>query len=360
MAESVEVLVVGAGLIGLATARELHQRGRRVVVVEAERAGQGASWAGAGMLGLGEIPAAAPLRALAAASAALYPEFARAVSAETGLSLDYATTGTLALAGSVPAATLSAATPRLPPAELSRLEPSLSPAAAAGGGVYLPDHRLDNRQLVAALLAAARRHGVPVLEHCRVEALARDGEGFRARAGAVELRARNLIITAGAWASALHPRLAPVRPRKGQLIALRAGLGLTHTLLSKDVYLVPRGDGRVIVGSTLEDVGFDARLDPAVAARLRAAAERLVPVLRAAELIEHWCGFRPGTSDDLPIIGRLEAGLWVGVGHFRDGILLTPITAEVLADAVTGRTPRLDLAPFRPERFAPRASALPA
>lgn len=333
-----DVLVIGAGLIGLAIARELHDRGLRVLILERGGAGQEASWAGAGMLAAEQMSADAPLRPLARASAAIYAEFCRALEAETGCHVDYRPIGTkLAIApgnGGGP-----------------------SPSAGRNDDQILSDHCVDNRLLVTALRASILRRAprLRLLENTPVTGVTPDGGAWTVSGPAGRWTSAHVLNASGAWAAAIAGAAVPARPRKGQLLAVQGPPGLLpRILVGEGVYLVPRSDGRIVIGATLEDNGFDKTVIPAIIARLRARAEALLPAIAGLPEIERWAGLRPGTPDDLPYLGALGPGLWVATGHFRDGILLTPITAQLIADLVTARplsaTGCLDLSAFSPTR----------
>jgi glycine oxidase len=166
--------------------------------------------------------------------------------------------------------------------------------------------------------------------------------------------AAKVVNCAGAWSGQIAPYAFPARPVKGQMVCLvSASRMLKHVIRSPEVYVIPRSDGRIIVGTTVEEVGFDKRTDVAAIQRLRAAAIAMVPELRNAKILEDWAGLRPGTPDGLPILGATgTSGYYVATGHFRDGILLAPITSQVMTAVIEGKNPEHDLAPFSPARFS--------
>lgn len=347
-----DVIVIGAGLIGMSIARELHRRGVAVEVYEQGKMGCEASWAGAGMLSAVQVEMTSPLRPLALASARLYASFVRQLREESGLPIEFRENGTLVVAH------LAEALPeyeRLDPARVAEVEPGLH----TGEPVWqVPDGSVDNRQLVQAMIASLRNSGVPVHEHCGVRAIHRDGAGLLLSTDAGWRRTSLAINAAGAWASTFEaPAPAPVRPRKGQMICVRVKPGAIRNVLVSHLdghfYVVPRADGRVLIGSTLEDVGFHRRPEPHVLQDLQSRAEALVPALRGAEVVEYWTGLRPGSQDLLPLLGPTEIpGYWMANGHFRDGILLTPVTARLMADwIIQGEVGDLDMTPFLPTRF---------
>lgn len=358
-----DAIVVGAGLIGLALARELHRHGLRVRIFDADMAGHGASWAGAGMLA-GHQLAHPALRRLGVASGRLYRTWAPELEREVGMKVGYRPSGTLYLTTNdrpLPKVDLDGWV-RCGSAEVQPREPELQlggSAAAVETWRIDADHSIDNRLLGQALVAAVRARGIELREGDRVEAIqapAEPGGKLTVIAGGERFHAPVVINAAGAWSGQIEaPYSIPVRPRKGQMIRLRSEVALRYVIEAPGVYLVPRGGGRVLVGATLEDVGFDGEVSPDTARELQRRAAKWVPKLADAELEETWIGYRPCSSDSMPILGPTHCpGYWLATAHFRDGILLTPITAKMIAKAVvTGRmTTALDWTPFLPQRFA--------
>ena len=348
---SADVIVIGAGLVGLSLARELDRQGLHPLILEAGEPGRGASWAGAGMLSAYQLREP-ELRPLGIASARLYPTWIAELERETGLNAGYRPSGTLVLApqwleGWEPATD-----------DLAELEPELRPGDATVWRVA-GDHSVDNRALVAALLASLSGRGLPLHTGVNVESIAAANGGFTVTTapGAQQksYRAPVVVNCAGAWAGRIAaPFAAPVRPRKGQMIALHTTHALRHVIYAPGVYLVPRAGGRLVVGATLEDCGFDPGVPEATARGLQQRAAALVPALAAAELESTWIGYRPCAPDGLPLLGPTPVpGYWLATAHFRDGILLAPITAKIVASALAKGhlTTALDLTPFRPERF---------
>ncbi|WP_433494300.1 glycine oxidase ThiO [Micromonospora sp. CA-248089] len=350
-----EVAVVGGGPIGWAIAWRCAQRGLRVVVHD-DRPGSGASSVAAGMLSpvaeayFGEHE----LTALLVESAARWPGFAAELTEASGVDIGYSTEGTLVVG--LTADDLAEAkrlwsyqqglglpiTP-LRPSELRGREPALAPRVR-GGAVAPGDHQVDPRRLVAALRTAAERAGVE-LRPARVGALS-------------EVDARVTVVAAGCGAAALTG--LPVRPVKGQVLRLRAPgdgpPGFRHVIRgyadSESVYLVPRDSGEVVVGATVEERADTAVTAGGVLTLLRAAAE-LVPELVEYELVEAVAGLRPGTPDNAPIIGPLPGrpGVAAATGHHRHGIVLTPVTADLVTELIVTGEPDSALAPFTPDRF---------
>jgi glycine oxidase len=364
--------VVGGGVIGLGIAWRAAQAGLRVTVVD-QAPGRGASWAAAGMLApVTEVHyGERPLLGLNLAAAARWPSFAAEVEEAAGRPVGYRPAGTLAVARD---ADDNAAledlyrfqlrcgleVQRLRSRECRQLEPGLAPSIR-GGVLAAGDHQVDNRALVEALLVACSRAGVRMVTG-RVAELAVEGdrvtgvvlgEGGRLPAGAV-------VLAAGCWSGEIGglaaEALVPVRPVKGQLLYLRGPAGqplCQRNVRGLEVYVVPRGDGRVVVGATVEEQGFDTRATAGAVHDLLRAALELLPDVAELELLETVVGLRPGSPDNAPMLGPAgPEGLVVATGHYRNGILLTPVTADAVAQLLaTGRVPEL-IAPFAPGRFA--------
>jgi glycine oxidase len=360
--------VAGGGVIGCAVALELARRGAGVTVVERGTPGRAATWAAAGMLS--PLGPPGPFRDLAAAAFARYPTFVERLTTDTGIDLDYAVAGKLHVAFDAEdldalhelantGATFGARV--VGAADAQALEPSLHPDVV-GGLLVASDGRVDNRRLGEAAHYAARASGVMFITGSVREVRAeRRGErisGVRLEDGTV-LPAGSVVISAGAWSGTIHglPYPLPVRPVRGQMLAIATvapdAPRLDRTIESARCYLVPRKDGRLLVGATVEETGFQPGPTLAGIAQLAAAAAEAVPALVDLPLLETWSGFRPGTADTYPIIGEDPElpGLFYATGHYRNGILLAPVTAEVIADLVTGTPPAMDVRAFGRERF---------
>ncbi|HEY8369121.1 MAG TPA: glycine oxidase ThiO [Thermodesulfobacteriota bacterium] len=365
-----DVVIAGAGIIGSALALELADAGRRVTVVDRAEPGAGASSAAAGMLvPQGETAAAGPFLDLARASLPLFEPLAARLRDRTGVDVELRQPGLLRVAldeGEAAHLAETAARRRadgddarwLDAAEARRLEPALSPRVL--GALHDPTPwQVDNERLTRALADLARDRGVEFRLGAAVTGLSREGErvtGLETEAG--PLPAGVTVLAAGAWSARLAATLGlvvPVRPVKGQMIETRLPVGRLHALVwTADAYLVPRAAGRVLVGATVEEAGFDTRVTLGAVASLARAACDGVPALADAGVVRAWAGLRPGTPDGLPILGAVPglSGLVLATGHFRNGILLAPITARLLADLILdGRTSPL-LAPFTLARFA--------
>jgi glycine oxidase len=375
----IRVIIVGAGIMGLGIAWRLGQRGARVTVFDAATAGGGASHAAAGMLAIcaEAEPGEEALVALGRTSQAQWPSFAAELQALTGEVVDLRREGTLLVALTaddqarichhlefqkglgLPVEWISAA-------ETRRREPHL--AAQLAGAVTSPeDHQVDNRKVVAALRVASLRAGAVMHEHRGVERiLIREHRaiGVRLRDG-TEVLSDAVVLAAGAWSRSLEGLPAglrpPVRPVKGQLIALRmdpqAPL-IRHVIRTPNVYMVPRLDGRLILGATSEEKGFDRTLTAGGMLALLEAAWRLVPAIEELPIDEMWVGHRPGSRDDAPILGATPVeGLVYATGHSRNGILLTPVTVDAIARLVLDGTVDPAIRPFGVERFIPARAA---
>jgi glycine oxidase len=373
------IVVIGAGVIGLAVAWRLAQRGAAVTVLDQGAAGMGASHAAAGMLAIcaEAEPGEERLVALGRASQALWPPFAREVEAASGLAVDLRGEGTVVVALTADdqarlnhrlefQKSLGLPVEWISGSEARRREPHLAPGLA--GAVLSPeDHQVDNRKLVAALHVAATGAGAAIREHQAVaRILVAGGRAIGvALADGRELRADHVVLAAGAWSrriEGLFPEgRPPVRPVKGQMIALRMDPDaplVTHVLWAPGAYLVPRNDGRLIVGATVEEKGFDATLTAGGTLALLEAAWRALPGIEELPIDDMWVGHRPGSRDDAPILGPGPVeGLTYATGHYRNGILLTPVTADAIARLVLDGDIDPVIAPFGMERFRPALAA---
>ncbi len=350
-----DAIIVGAGIIGLSLARELNKHGLRVLVVEKGEPGREASWAAGGMLVDHADETRPELRELATASAGMYPEFVHEIEDESGLKIDLRSVGTIVLsrsetAGQSPAATQAYLLPR----PLTELEPALRPDGSTA--LFLQERCVDPRDLTGAAIAAARHRGIDFSSGDRVvEVEVSNGKACGIRTNKTQFAGRMVVNCAGAWAGQIGPHPFPTRPVKGQMlcVVMPAKELVRHVVRTPEVYLIPRSDGRMLIGATAEEAGFDKQTVPETIQRLRKAAIDLVPRLADARTLEAWAGLRPGTPDGLPILGATPTpGYFVATGHFRDGILLAPVTAKMMARVVTGQTPRIDVSRFSAARFA--------
>ena len=368
-------MIIGAGVIGLGIAWRLAQAGCSVTLYDRAEAGRGASWAAAGMLAAAveTEPGEEELLVLTLASQRMWPSFARELEAVSDISVGYRDEGTIVVALTRDDAehlrhicdfqkSLGLELQWLSGAEARRREPHLRPGIPAA--VWSPrDHQVENRWLTQGLGEAARRAGVVLREHVPVREV--EVAGGRARAVLTDHGrdpADVVILAAGAWSRDIagipSAHLPPVRPIKGQMLALRMDPSaplLRHVVWAPRSYLVPRRDGRLVVGGTVEERGFDDTLTAGGLLALLEGAWRAVPAIEELPIAETWVGFRPGSRDDAPMLGPSGIdGLIVATGHHRNGILLTPITVEtVSAYVLTGRLPEI-VEPFTPERFSRR------
>jgi len=362
-----DVAVAGGGVIGGAIALEVSRAGMRVGVFDRQQPGQEASWASAGILSPApESPAMIAMVPLGKMSLALYPEFVVQVEEISGMNMGFRSKGTLeALFSGDAKAELSTiialhhglglkAEP-LRAADARKLEPALSEDVEAA--VLRPDERsVDNRILTSAVLEAARRSGAEIFADNGVKAIWREGQRC---AGLIlqneKVEATWTIIAAGCFSAAIDgiAAYAPLRPAKGQMVALRAeDVEIERVLWDEHIYLVPRNDGRILAGATVEYTGFDKRTTAGGIEKILSAAIELAPGLANARIEETWAGLRPDTPDHLPILGPTDMdGLLMATGHFRSGILLTPITARLIREWITEQSVSVDWDRFSPLRF---------
>lgn len=344
-----DVIIIGGGIIGCSLAIALRKKGLRILIVERGEPGQEASHAAAGMLA--DFPLELPilLKEIATASARMYPEFVHELQDESGINVDLRDVGTLQL---FPPDFHHPILEELPlPAALSDLESSL--AINNKQAFFLQERSVDPRALVSAAVRAAKHRQVDIASGtCVVEILIADGKTTGIKTDKTSYQAPIVVNCAGAWTSQIGPLKIPAKPVKGQLFSVVGGPVLRHVVRAPGVYLVPRTDGRLLIGATLENAGFDKRTNPETIQQLRAAALQLVPRLTEARILEAWAGLRPGSPDDLPILGATQIpGYFVATGHYRDGILLAPITAQLMAQLITGESHMHDISAFSPLRF---------
>jgi len=355
-----DAIVVGAGIIGLSLAIELRKGGMSVLIVEKGEPGREASHAAGGMLADFPLELLPALHQLAAASARMYPEFVHELEDESGLKIDLRSQGTLLLL-SHQDRDLEKSYPL--PASLLELEPALQVSGRVADRVanivplFLKERCVDPRDLTTAAIAAAKHRGIDFSSGDEVLAVEiAQGKASGVRTSKTHFSAGVVINCAGAWAGKIAPHAFPTRPVKGQMlcVAMPHKELLRHVVRSPDVYLIPRSDGRLLIGATQEEAGFDKQTVPETLQRLRQAALNLVPALAEARILEAWAGLRPGTPDNLPILGATPTpGYFVATGHFRDGILLAPVTARVMGQVIAGQSPESDLSAFSPHRFSP-------
>ncbi len=367
MTKNFEVIIAGGGLIGGAIALELALAGVRVAIFEQGVPGRESSWAGAGILSPApENPATIPLVPLGKASMALYPDFVARVEEISGQDVGFRAKGTLeALFSRDAARELSThvalhhgwglKAEAISAEDARELEPALSPELEAA--VLRPDEAsVDNRSLTHAVLEAARKSGVEIFAHREVQGIWREKQ----RCSGLLLKNEKVsagwtIIAAGSFSANIAGvnTYAPVRPAKGQMISLRADqTKIERVLWSDKIYLVPRNDGRILAGATVEYVGFDKNVTAGGLDKILTGALELAPDLAQGRVEETWAGLRPDSPDHLPILGPTDIdGLLIATGHFRSGILLTPITARLIREWITQQRVSVEWERFSPLRF---------
>jgi glycine oxidase len=372
---SLDVLIVGGGVIGASIAWELAGEKLRVGIIERQQPGLEASWAAAGMLSVApESPDAIPLVPLAKASLDLYPEFVAKVEEESGHKAGLRRDGAL-LALFLPAVErelstilavhhgLGFATEAIRVEEARRMEPALNPAMRAAA--WLPfEGSVDSRALTAAVLLAAQKRGVEIFVRLGgVTAIQIEKNRCTGvRTGQEEFPARSVIIAAGCFSCGIPEiaRYAPTIPVRGQMVALASeSVKLGRMVRSEKGYLVPQANGRILAGTTSEHTGFEKRVTPSGIQQILAAAVEIAPELAQASVVETWSGLRPDTPDHLPCLGPTDVdGLLIAAGHYRNGILLAPITARLMREWITKQRTSLDLAAFSPMRFSRHDAAV--
>ena len=364
-----EVVVIGSGIAGFASALALWERGAAVTVVEESRPGAGATGASAGMLVAQYEASPGDMFRLDLESRRRYPEFAATVEELAGRSLHVRWDGMLVAnltQSEHEEAELAVRWQReegaeaelLDPHQAGALQPGVSPSAISY--LWFPEEGQLDSQLLAEVLGDA-------MSHTEIRLIQNNGASeILSRAGAVtgvgmadgrRLDADAVVLAAGAWSCQVGgtPRPVPVRPVRGQILRFAAGGVALDRLVASHAgrYLVPRDDGTILAGSTMEEVGFDRSITESGLHAIHESATELVPALEGCRVVERWAGLRPISADRLPIIGPDPdlAGLYYATGYGRDGILVSPSAGSIVADLATGREPGFDWAPFRPDRF---------
>jgi glycine oxidase len=339
------MIVVGAGIIGLACAWRLARGKIQVTVFDRGAAGGEASWAGAGMLAPGgEMDEASPLTQMAMCGLAMYPAFVESLREASGVAIDYQSCGAVEVARSEAEAEALDRRAARQAALGIRSERVSHPAGLARfypGARFYPDDALVNpRDIMAALRIACVRSGVVIREREPVMEIFHDSAGVRTSAGVY--RDDGVLLAAGAWSSDLIADLplAKTKPVRGHLIAYRAQAGMLSTILRHGhTYLLQRDTGTLIAGTSTEHAGFDRTIDENIVQDIHRRASGLMPALGALDPVERWNGFRPGIEGGVPVIGKVEdKPIWTAFGHYRNGILLAPDTARRIEEMITGAT----------------------
>ena len=365
------ILIIGGGVIGLAIARELKKRGAsRITVLERGAIGKESSYAAAGMLApSAETEKKDDFFRLCDASNKLYADFAAALFEETGVDIELDRSGTFYLAFTEhDAAEIrrrfewqkeNLAVEFLSAADVRRAEPFISPDVLEG--LFFPnDWQVENRKLLAALEKFCRASGVEIIENARIEnLLAENGKIVGAETTGEKFFAERVVLATGAWTSFVKldenalpaPKIKPIR---GQIIAFQtAKRSFERVIYSPRGYIVPRRDGRILAGATVEDVGFDKSITTEGIESLREISLEIAPSLANLKLNDQWAGLRPFAADGLPVLGAFPdiENLYIATGHYRNGILLAPLTAKILADKIIGDSESKFLGAFSPRRF---------
>lgn len=350
----VDCVVIGGGLIGMLSAWKLRQSGLSVTIVEQGQCGMESSWAGGGILSpLYPWRYAAAVTALAQWSQAHYPNFIQQLHENSGIDPQLQKNGLLILDTEEASAASSWAQrwgyqlQQIEADKIHSLEPALAENEIPESALWLPEvAHVRNPRLLKSLKKAIVNQGVEIREHCVVDQL-------ELKAGAVQavrtengsLRTEKVVIASGAWSGKLLASIGltlPVRPVRGQMLLYRGQPDVvSRIVLSQDRYLIARRDGRVLVGSTLEETGFDKSTTESALKSLAASALRLIPALGKYEIEYHWAGLRPASPDGIPYIGAHPdiAGLYINTGHFRNGVVLGLASSQLLAEIMLGREP---------------------
>ncbi len=366
--ETADIVIVGGGLIGASVAFRLAQAGRKVAVVDRGEPGREASAAAAGMLaaqvGMEKTGA---LSELCLASREIFPEFVREVEDASGTEIEYCRRGMLEVARDEQELndlerkftlqkTLGLTVEKLSAGEVREKCPGLDPAVQ-GGLFFAEDHWLDNEALSVAVLRAARKVGVKFFPQTEIQKAELTGGSLKElRSATHRFSGNQFILAAGCWSGELAKRFGlhvPVSPSRGQMMEFQSDREIEHTIWGGHCYVVPRDGGRLLVGVTIEDVGFDKSVTAAGLEEILSGVIRFAPWLRECRFRRAWAGLRPDSADHWPILGKGEiSNLFFATGHFRNGILLAPITARLISELVLNGSSSHLMDAFSPNRFS--------
>jgi glycine oxidase len=369
-------LIIGGGVIGLSIARELHKKGvSQITIVEKGSCGKEASWAAAGMLGpQAEADESDAFLDLCCASRDKFPKLADELLDETGIDIELDRSGTLYLAFSDEdtkhlqkrfewQSRAGLSVERLSADDARKAEPLISPDIR--DALFFPDDwQVENRKLLTALWRYAEINGIRIIENCGVNNLiVENGSVTGAETDCVKFAADKTVLATGAWTSLIKLGAVEmpikVEPVRGQIIAFRPEKRLfKHVIYSRDGYIVPRFDNRILAGSTTEHTSFDNSVTDDAANDLKKMAAEIAPCIAELDIADHWSGLRPFAGDPLPIIGGIAGidDLFIATAHYRNGILLAPITANIVADEIIDNTDAANIRTFAPDRFKLAAS----
>jgi len=356
-----DVIVIGGGVIGLSIAREVAP-GKSVLLLDRGATGEGASWAAAGILSpLSEADEPGPFFELCCASYALFRNFVESLQQESRVDCGYSPAGLISLAASEETSRTFQRQYEwqrragfdvefLSPDDVRSMEPLVT--AKISAALFMPaESSVMPRRLVNAIRESCIKRNVDIRTGVRVDSISRNA----VRAGDATFEAASIIVASGVWSpeiDGLDPPI-PVHPRKGQILSLRMPAGAFRRMIRwQHSYFVPRNTGELVIGATDEDEGFDQSITPAGIGRLLTDAQGISAHVGGYPILETWTGLRPATPDGLPSLGPSSIpGVYYATGHYRNGILLSPVTAAIMADLVNGRTPTVAIEPFSPARF---------
>lgn len=350
-----DIIIIGAGVAGCATALELASQGARVRLIDQGGLGQESSWAGGGILyPLLPWDYVDAVNQLVKQSIALFPSWAEKLRAESGIDPEYRQCGMLVLPAFSADSARAWCNTHDTWLETSGARKVIPELATDEDALWLPDvTQARNPRLLKALRCRLEQLGVEISEHTEVTGWRNDGEKITAvETNQGTLNAGRYVVTSGAWSKALLGEYSlnlDIRPIRGQMLLFKTEPGILRTIILKNgTYLIPRLDGHILAGSTLEDVGFDKTTTEEAKAMLYARATEILPLLKSTPLVQHWSGLRPGSPDNIPTIDRhpqLE-NLYLNSGHYRYGVTMAPASAEIMANLILGRPQAIDITPY--------------